>query len=126
MSHWRVGSKVPLNVYEGDRPVCQCHTEEDAARLVKAMNAIPRAEDITMEELELGVRAWSILKDLNARNVQDVLNLGRRGIIRRKMVGPVTLLEIEREILRRGFSFSGDPREQIGSKYVRMLEEASI
>ncbi len=126
MSNWRVGSKVPLNVYEGDRPVCQCHTEKDAARLVKAMNAIPRAEDITMEELELWVRAWSILKDLNARNVQDVLNLGRRGIIRRKMVGPVTLLEIEREILRRGFSFSGDPLEQIGSKYVRMLEEASI
>jgi hypothetical protein len=26
---WRVGSKVPLNVYEGDRPVCQCHNPED-------------------------------------------------------------------------------------------------
>jgi hypothetical protein len=24
---WRVGSKIPLNVYEGDRPVCQCHSE---------------------------------------------------------------------------------------------------
>ena len=35
---WRVGSKVPLNVYEGDRPVCQCHTPEDAARIVAAMN----------------------------------------------------------------------------------------
>ncbi len=34
---WRVGSKVPINVYEGDRPVCQCHTEEDAARIVMAM-----------------------------------------------------------------------------------------
>ena len=37
---WRVGSKVPLNVYEGDRPVCQCHTPEDAARIVAAMNGI--------------------------------------------------------------------------------------
>jgi hypothetical protein len=35
---WRVGSKVPLNVYEGERPVCQCHTPEDAARIVVAMN----------------------------------------------------------------------------------------
>lgn len=35
---WRVGSKVPLNVYDGDRPVCQCHTPEDAARIVAAMN----------------------------------------------------------------------------------------
>ena len=25
---WRVGSKVPINVYEGDRPVCQCHNSE--------------------------------------------------------------------------------------------------
>ena len=36
---WRVGLKVPLNVYEGDRPVCQCHQPEDAERIVAAMNA---------------------------------------------------------------------------------------
>jgi hypothetical protein len=35
---WRVGLKVPINVYEGDRPVCQCHTAEDAQRIVSAMN----------------------------------------------------------------------------------------
>jgi hypothetical protein len=35
---WRIGSKVPLNVYEGNRPVCQCHTPEDAVRIVAAMN----------------------------------------------------------------------------------------
>lgn len=35
---WRVGSKIPLNVYEGDRPVCQCHSEEDAKRIVAACN----------------------------------------------------------------------------------------
>lgn len=36
---WRVGGKVPLNVYEGDQPVCQCHTPSDARRIVYAMNA---------------------------------------------------------------------------------------
>lgn len=35
---WRVGSKVPLNVYDGDRPVCQCHNEDDALRIVLAVN----------------------------------------------------------------------------------------
>lgn len=41
MGAWRVGGKVPLNVYEGDRPMFQCHTPEDAARIVAALNAIP-------------------------------------------------------------------------------------
>jgi len=35
---WRVGSKIPLNVYEGNRPVCQCHTALDARRIITAMN----------------------------------------------------------------------------------------
>jgi hypothetical protein len=36
---WRIGTKVPINVYEGDRPICQCHTVSDAKRIVAAMNA---------------------------------------------------------------------------------------
>ena len=36
---FRVGGKVPLNVYEGDRPVFQCHTPEEAARFVALLNA---------------------------------------------------------------------------------------
>lgn len=36
---WRVGGKVPLNVYEGDKPMFQCHTPEDAARVVDLLNA---------------------------------------------------------------------------------------
>jgi hypothetical protein len=36
---WHIGSKVPINVYEGDRPICQCHTTIDAKRIVGAMNA---------------------------------------------------------------------------------------
>lgn len=34
---WRVGGKVPLNVYEGDRPMFQCHTPEDAERIVSLL-----------------------------------------------------------------------------------------
>lgn len=38
LSRWRVGHHVPINVYEGDRPVCQCHTATDALQIVKALN----------------------------------------------------------------------------------------
>lgn len=35
---WRLGRNVPINVYEGDRPICQCHTAIDAKQIVDAMN----------------------------------------------------------------------------------------
>jgi hypothetical protein len=35
---WRIGKRVPINVYDGDRPVCQCHTVEDAKLIVSAVN----------------------------------------------------------------------------------------
>lgn len=38
MTPWRVGTKVPLNIYEGDRPVCQCHSALDAHLIVRAIN----------------------------------------------------------------------------------------
>jgi hypothetical protein len=38
VAEWRIGRKVPLNVYCGARPVCQCHNEDDAVRIVAAMN----------------------------------------------------------------------------------------
>ena len=41
---WRVGTKMPINVYEGDRPVCQCHTAIDAKRIVAAMNSYATSE----------------------------------------------------------------------------------
>ncbi len=34
---WRVGSKVKINVYDGDRPVCQCHSERDAMLIAVAV-----------------------------------------------------------------------------------------
>jgi hypothetical protein len=39
--HFRQGSKVPLNIYQGSnpgRPICQCHTEKDARDIVVAVN----------------------------------------------------------------------------------------
>lgn len=42
---WRVGSTVKLNVYEGERAVCQCHNVEDAARIVEAVNRQIEEED---------------------------------------------------------------------------------
>lgn len=35
---WRVGSKIPINVYDNDRPVCQCQTAMDARLIVAAVN----------------------------------------------------------------------------------------
>lgn len=38
---WRVGTKVPINVYDSDdRPVCQCQNAAYAETIVKAVNAL--------------------------------------------------------------------------------------
>lgn len=49
---WRVGSKVPLNVYDGDRPVCQCHNVGDAALIVDAMNGCEAQHAMLRAELQ--------------------------------------------------------------------------
>ncbi len=56
---FRVGEKVPLNVYEGDRPMFQCHTPEDAARIVGLLNQSLSAyeqlrRDLAESEKKLG------------------------------------------------------------------------
>ena len=38
MRLWRIGTKIPINVYDGDRPVCQCQTVMDARLIVAAVN----------------------------------------------------------------------------------------
>lgn len=37
---WRTGKKVPINVYDNDRPVCQCQTAMDANLIVRAVNKL--------------------------------------------------------------------------------------
>lgn len=50
---WRVGRKVPINVYEGDRPVCQCHTALDARLIVKAVNSIKQLQQKIYDAAQL-------------------------------------------------------------------------
>lgn len=59
MSVWRIGSKVPINVYAGNRPVCQCHTQEDALTIVSAVNGFDQikllnALQVALRFLEMG------------------------------------------------------------------------
>ena len=53
MSTWRTGTKVGINVYDGDVPVCQCQTREYAVRIVRDVNqaAELRAEVARLREL---------------------------------------------------------------------------
>ncbi len=47
MIRWRQGKKVKLNVYEGSRPVCQCHNEQDAEIIVDAYNHLAQMVEET-------------------------------------------------------------------------------
>lgn len=76
MNRWRVGSKVPINVYEGDRPVCQCQTAIDAANIVTAMNT--------------KFAASRILAFPNIHRVKDF--------------GPISFLEVMQALLTAGYS----------------------
>jgi len=62
---WRLGTKVPINVYDGDRPVCQCHTKRDAQLIVEAVNAFLQAQQReqkgkTMDEQRLKTTAEAV------------------------------------------------------------------
>jgi hypothetical protein len=62
MTTWRVGTHVPINVYEDERPICQCHTVEDARRIVRAVNGIAATQP-SHEDLEMLVsRMWEALR----------------------------------------------------------------
>lgn len=39
-TRFRVGSRVKLNVYDGDRPLCQCHSESDSQMVVDALTRL--------------------------------------------------------------------------------------
>jgi len=43
---WRLGRLIQLNVYEGERPVCQCHTVADAKAIVTAVNRMADLEEL--------------------------------------------------------------------------------
>lgn len=62
---WRVGSKVDLNVYEGQRPVFQAHNRVDSKRIANCMNVARNAVacDITIDRLIDAVRTQMAFKD---------------------------------------------------------------
>lgn len=55
---WRVGRKVPINVYEDERPVCQCQTALDAKRIVEAVNARYQAESGGQMDLPITAKTF--------------------------------------------------------------------
>lgn len=70
MSTFRVGTKVPLNVYEDDRPIFQTHTPEDAARLVGLLNAGLGCEAPTPHTGSCGCR---VAEDASLRYTGEIL-----------------------------------------------------
>jgi hypothetical protein len=71
---WRVGAKVPLNVYDGDRPVCQCHTNLDAILIVRAMNRV-LPEEIRSLRIDAGTSSygcgWNEAVEAIAKHIED-------------------------------------------------------
>lgn len=64
MGKWRQGRNVPINVYEDDRPVCQCHTALDARNIVDAMNVrAALAERERKARLDEAKESDAIIKD---------------------------------------------------------------
>lgn len=51
MPRFRTGHRVPLNVYDGDRPIFQAHSEQDAVEWVALLNVGHRAGTITTDEV---------------------------------------------------------------------------
>ncbi len=66
---WRTGRTVPLNVYEGDRPMFQCHTPEAAARVVGLLNDAQRLRRIV--ERIRAVDLMTIQADLAYEDQQE-------------------------------------------------------
>lgn len=67
MNTWRIGQHVPINVYDGDRPVCQCHTAIDAQKIVRSVNAHEAliAREAVPELLGALKRAHDSLQSIN-------------------------------------------------------------
>lgn len=59
---WRIGGKIPLNVYENDKPRFQCHTPEEAARIVAILN-------LGEDAMGLVTRLERILTELHIQSV---------------------------------------------------------
>ncbi len=61
---WRQGAKVPINVYDEDRPVCQCQTAADAKFIVQSCNFMKQLAALEKPQAKRGRPAKR--KDLEA------------------------------------------------------------
>ena len=103
--NWRVGRTIPINVYEGDRPVCQCHNEDDARRIVAAMNrssSIPCViPTINLLDLEVSVRLYNCLRNIDTETAHELLERSARGI---KNFGAGTFAEVTSLMVANGIA----------------------
>src|SRR4051794_8034131 len=115
---WRVGRKVPLNVYRGDRPVCQCHNELDAREIVDGMNLTAERRRQLSEALDKNCRLqddvaaivsshrsdWSwneVLSDVRAlqakqQNARSIIAALRDYVTKQPLREPYLLQELDR------------------------------
>jgi len=70
-TRWRVGSKVKLNVYFDDRPICQCHSEADAMMISCGMNF--DLASIARQRKECTMVGWAEME----RRIQQAIELER-------------------------------------------------
>ena len=128
INRWRVGSTIPrrsfypqrhafITVYENDRSVCQCHSAEDAANIVAAMNTqldapteVRVINKPTFDDLSLSIRAINCLhRDWGGGpGIQFGESAGRilaiPNIHRVRHFGQISFLEVLQALLTAGFS----------------------
>ena len=115
--NWRIGRKVPINVYSGDRPVCQCHNEEDAQAIVTAMDEVVRLSEavargyVQVDSIESSKR----IKELEAENQR--LSEGMADICMQRDM-KIVQLEAENQRLRQRV-------EELGAARSKMFERAA-
>lgn len=89
MPRYRTGHRVPLNVYDGDRPIFQAHSEQDAERFVALMNIGERIETVTAAEIAQHIEG--AFDDLAAKLALDGLPSGRTVA---EHLAPVVMAEV--------------------------------
>jgi hypothetical protein len=90
---WRVGRKVRINVYCGDRPVCQCHNELDAREIVDGMNSTAERRRLLSEAIEKNCR----LQD----DVAAIVSSHRSDWSWNEVLSDVRALQADRDELQR-------------------------
>lgn len=65
---------------------------------------------MTIEDLELGVRAYNALKNLGLGTVQEVLRLSVADLLKLRNCGRVTVQDVQEALCAHGLSLRGFPK----------------